>query len=186
MMAKPLSQSLLDTRYYQMKTTYEQEAGVVLVNKRKHFMAMLAVCRLNAPPERDSVIHRETHGDKETFWLGFEMVGAAYSFIPHMPGSIGRIQPDHDTKTPAICGKLAHFDRRGALMWFNDSIADNKKDAGWSDEVSELSHYGQEGVWSEAMCLRGELKALNASQVETVARLARLYSPNPLTDKPKR
>lgn len=112
--------------------------------------------------------------------MGFEMVGATYSFMPHMPGSIGKIQPDYETQKPAICGKLAHFDRNGTLMWFNDSIADNKKDKEWSDTVSELTHYGREGTWTPYLCLHSNKEPLSEEQSRLLQKLQKLYSADPL------
>jgi hypothetical protein len=177
---KPLSRQLKSLRYYKMLSSYEQEDGVVLINKRNHFPGLLSACRLNCEPERERIIHVETHGDKETFWLGFELVQEAYAFMPHMPASLGRVQPDYETHEPAVCGKLAHFDRNGTLLWFNDSIADNKKDEEFAQTTPEFSHYSVEGKWTSYLCVHGPKHELSKAQLDTLERLKRVYDPNPL------
>jgi hypothetical protein len=180
MFGKPYSDRLRSLRFYQMKTSYEQEAGVVLIDKKRHFAGLLSVCRLNVPPEREDVFHVETHGDKETFWIGFELVQESYSFMSSLPGSLGRIQPDFETNEPAICGKLAHFDRNGTLLWFNDSIADNKKDEEWARSVSEFTHFAREGRWTPYLCLHAAKVPLDSDQLETIKKLVSVFDPDPL------
>lgn len=183
MFPKPLSERLKTLRYYKMQTTYEQEAGVVVIDKARHYAAVLAVCRLNTPPEREKVIHEETHGDKETFWLGFELLGHPYSFMPHLPGSIGSVQVDfQDSSALAICGKLAHFDRNGTLLWFNDSIADNKRDEEWAAGVPEMTHWAREGTWTPYLCLHGPRTPLSETELGVISRLGAAYNPFPLAN----
>ena len=180
---KPVSKSMRKSRMFRMHSSYEQEAGVVVIDKMRHFGGLLAVCRLNSPPERDTVMHEETHGDKETFWLGFEMVNATYHMHTPLPGSLGRIIPDHELKdTPAICGKLAHFTDTDDLWWFNDSIADCKQDMDWADTVSDLTHFAREGAarWTPYLCLPGPFHELDPNTKALLTKIQSVYEPDPL------
>ena len=72
-------------------SAHEQESGVVVINKGlfPSFAGLLAACHLNVKEVRDQHTYRYFHGDKESFWLGFEMMGSEYSFSPYMPGLLG-------------------------------------------------------------------------------------------------
>lgn len=145
----PMSTTMLNSRLYNRRTHYEQESGVVVIDKTRRLMGMLAACRLNCPPERDE-LHKFTHGDKESFYLGCEMAGEPYYFVPSMSGSIGRVR---DRK---VCGKLAHFDRHDKLLWFNDGIVDNKHAS--ESEPFKYEYYaieGKHGGWN-GLCIEGE------------------------------
>jgi hypothetical protein len=185
MLPKPLSQKLTSRRFFQMKTSYEQEAGVVVIDKSRHLPGLMAACALNMKAEREGVIHRETHGEKETFWLGFELVQDDYIFNAAMPGTVGRIEADHDVKgRQLLCGKLAHFDRRQRLWWFNDSIANSKKDAEWAKETSDPTHAAIEGKWNPYLCLYDAVfQPLRADERQHLERLRRVYVFDPLKDK---
>lgn len=49
---KPISQSVQESRMWTGESGHVQESGVVVVDKWKHFVALLLVCRMNGP-ERD-------------------------------------------------------------------------------------------------------------------------------------
>lgn len=125
----PLSENARASLFYLKRTVYWLESGAVVIDKDRCFTGMLASCIINALPERDE-LHVHTHGEKEGFWLGFEMAAMNYSMMSTPAGSIGREMDtyvDH-TKRPQqrVCGKLAHYDRKGQLMWFNDGVVKDK------------------------------------------------------------
>jgi hypothetical protein len=178
---KPISERVKASRIFRAQSYYEQESGVVVMNKAEHLFGLLSICYLNTPEVRDP-IRANTHGEKETFWMGLEVANEPYEFMPGMPGSIGRIETK-GKRVPVqeICGHLAHFDREGALLWFNDGLASAKKE---SDEyairrAAELSHFGREGRWTETLCLRGDLLPVDES-IRTFIR--DLQFQNELTD----
>ena len=185
---RPFSSRLQARRFFQLKTSYEQEAGAVLIDKSRRLAGLLAACALNNRPERESVIHHETHGEKETFWLGFEMLSEPYAFMPSMPGAIGTIERDHDKPSQqVVCGKLCHFDRQGRPLWFNDSISAGKKDKELSNEASRLTHFTKEGKWNPFLCLSGkEFEELNDSELVTLERSVKVFIPDPLKTMPKK
>jgi hypothetical protein len=67
------------------------ESGVVVINKKDHFVGLLAICKLNDLYERKQVTYQKTWGDKETFWIALEMVQERYSFIRYGGGVIGNV-----------------------------------------------------------------------------------------------
>lgn len=160
MMPKPLSKSILESRIFGGKSNYEQESGVVVVNVKRHLFALLATCFLNTPGVREEM-HAYMHGEKETFWMGFELADHRYTYMPGLPGSIGRLETVQESRfhVEQICGHLAHFDHLGRLLWFNDGLSVSKKE---SDEMglhdaAVLTHIGREGTWTDTLCIRGNL-----------------------------
>lgn len=123
---KPLSDLAKKSTFYRKTSNYMQESGVVLIDKSRHKVGSLAVGLLNTPIVREE-LHSFTHGDKESYWIGFEMAEESYSWMDTPAGSIS-VQRDYesDPRIVVLCGRVAHFDRQGNLMWFNDSILDRK------------------------------------------------------------
>jgi alpha 1,3-mannosyltransferase len=78
----PLSQNILQSNRWWLGTSHHmQESGVVIVDKWRHFVALLLTTRLNGPDRdgndalRKKGVYEMMHGDKETFWLSWEMAG---------------------------------------------------------------------------------------------------------------
>lgn len=71
------------------------ESGQVLVDKRRHLRAALATLALNEAAE---TTYRYVYGDKDTFLLGWRLVDAPFTVIPHRPFAEERslIQRDFD------------------------------------------------------------------------------------------
>lgn len=179
---KPFSPRLQARRFFNLKTSYEQEAGAVLIDKSRRLPGLLAACALNNKPERETVIHHETHGEKETFWLGFELLSEPYAFMSSMPGAVGLIEKDHNhPRQQVVCGKLCHFDRQGRPLWFNDSISAGKKDKEMSNEPAHMTHFTKEGKWNDYLCLSGkEFEPLNERELKLIEKSSKVFLPDPL------
>ncbi|KAF9408433.1 hypothetical protein BGZ94_002312 [Podila epigama] len=111
------------SRSFNLLSSHEQESGVVLINKRTRFVGMLATCKMNSKWERDLVSYRKFHGDKETFWVGFEMVQEPYVFMRNYGGVIGELRPDDNQ---SVCGAQLHQDSEGRPLWWNGGLYRNK------------------------------------------------------------
>nr|KAK5432363.1 hypothetical protein LTR18_011120 [Exophiala xenobiotica] len=93
---RPFSSQVKQNRFWTGESAHMQEAGVVVVDKWKHFLAMLLVTRMNGP-DRDGDedkgkigVYDMVYGDKETFWLGWELSGDfKYSFHHGDVGTMG-------------------------------------------------------------------------------------------------
>ncbi|KAI1267947.1 alpha-1,3-mannosyltransferase [Xylariaceae sp. FL1019] len=100
MLPRPISKHATESRWWQGSSGHHQESGVVVVDKWKHFVSLLVVCRLNGS-DRDTRdgktgVYELVYGDKETFWLGFLLAGDE-TFAFHR-GSVGILGPiDTDT-----------------------------------------------------------------------------------------
>ncbi|CAG8981163.1 hypothetical protein HYALB_00005878 [Hymenoscyphus albidus] len=151
---KPFSRSVRQSRMWTGESGHQQESGVIVVDKWKHFVALLLVTRMNGP-DRDGDkskelkgIYEMVHGDKETFWLGWELVGDwAYTFHPGRIGVMGVLEeskqadPEHaevrkphelmkfrnSTEKYTMCApQIVHLDVDGTLLWFNGWILTDK------------------------------------------------------------
>ncbi|KAG0347899.1 hypothetical protein BG004_006618 [Podila humilis] len=138
------------SRWFRMVSAHEQESGVVLINKRKRFLGLLATCKMNGKWERDLVSYKIFHGDKETFWTGFEMVQEPYAFIKSYGGVIGELKTDPAAATAAmnqnsnkekksVCGAQLHEDHLGQPLWWNGGLYRNKN--------SGVTRYLDFGYW---------------------------------------
>ncbi|PLB46374.1 putative alpha-1,3-mannosyltransferase [Aspergillus steynii IBT 23096] len=156
---RPISKHVTQSRFWTGESGHMQESGVVVVDKWKHFVSLLLVTRLNGP-DRDSSpvygrgVYDMVYGDKETFWLGWELAGdTEYEFHDGHAGIMGSIEPPSPSATVnstddsppsnyTICGpQLLHFDRRGKPLWFNGWLASNKF-ADWEhQQPSNFSAY---------------------------------------------
>ncbi|KAL4862601.1 mannosyltransferase putative-domain-containing protein [Aspergillus spectabilis] len=156
---KPISQKVLESRFWTGASGHMQESGVVVVDKWQHFVALLLVTRMNGP-DRDGNsgkkivgVYDMVYGDKETFWLGWELAGDVdYAFHEGDAGIMGVVeQPEPASPaitstivnvdladlegmmaTPenyTICApQLLHLDRDGRPLWFNGWLLPNKYD----------------------------------------------------------
>ncbi|KAF3921868.1 hypothetical protein AA313_de0209392 [Arthrobotrys entomopaga] len=137
----PISKSVKESRFWTGISGHMQESGVVVVDKWRHFVSMLMVTRMNGP-DRDGDrskgvrgVYDMVYGDKETFWLGWELVGDLdYAFHQGDVGIIGQLSDSSKTPetltTPRqyeICApQLLHLDLEGKPLWFNGWILKNK------------------------------------------------------------
>ena len=99
---KPIPKLAKESRMWTGESGHMQESGVIVVDKWKHFIAMLLITRFNGP-DRDG--HKEKgitgvydmmYGDKETFWIGFLLAGdEGYAFHRGDAGIMGEIDETH-------------------------------------------------------------------------------------------
>ncbi|OJJ98294.1 hypothetical protein ASPACDRAFT_31197 [Aspergillus aculeatus ATCC 16872] len=152
----PLSRAVRRSRMWTGQSIHMQESGVVVVDKWRHFVALLLVTRLNGP-DRDGDkangkvgVYDMVYGDKETFWLGWELVGDTdYAFHEGDAAVMGtakvnraRAAADNETVDAAegdsrsgnpedpqfsICApQLLHLGTDGRPLWFNGWLLPNK------------------------------------------------------------
>lgn len=158
----------------------EMESGVVAIDKSRHFLGLLAVCQLNGEMERRTT-YELFYGDKETFWLEFEMIGDhAYSFSPYLPGALG---PEGVVRNPfpdqanqklesfsIVCSsKILHLDYFARPFWFNGGLLHSKFVEDDKKEFEVLTHWNAEpGYWELKEDNIGCLKSdINAKRVDT-------------------
>ncbi|KAI1757859.1 glycosyltransferase family 71 protein [Xylaria castorea] len=101
---RPIHKLAKESSWWTGSSGHHQESGVVVVDKWKHFISMLLICRFNGS-DRDARdgkmgVYEMMHGDKETFWIGFLLAGdSSFAFHKGAVGSIGVIETPSKTAT---------------------------------------------------------------------------------------
>ncbi|OQS03638.1 cleavage induced hypothetical protein [Thraustotheca clavata] len=83
---------------YNKPTAHKQDSSILAIDKRRAANAMLVLWKLIAY-QRHHMIY--SWGDKENFWLAYELSHTSYSFSP------GRYAQEHDRRT--VCGDIAQY-----------------------------------------------------------------------------
>ncbi|OOQ89033.1 alpha-1,3-mannosyltransferase [Penicillium brasilianum] len=149
----PVSSKIRQNRFWTGESSHMQESGVVVIDKWKHFVALLVITRMNGP-DRDGNeqegrvgVYDMVFGDKETFWLGHELVGdTSYAFHDGKVAVMGVAEVQRPSDDPeknshelrateleqhegafSICApQLVHLDGAGRPLWFNGWVLPNK------------------------------------------------------------
>ncbi|EXJ78840.1 hypothetical protein A1O1_09242 [Capronia coronata CBS 617.96] len=76
-----LSETTKQSKVYIESYAEECDSGVVAADKSRLdvFIGLLHIAWQNTRDVRDSYTYRQGHGDKESWWFGFELTGTAYS-----------------------------------------------------------------------------------------------------------
>lgn len=183
----PLSSSIKQNRMWTGESGHMQESGVLVIDKWRHFIPLLLTTRLNGP-DRDGNeaagkkgVYEMMYGDKETFWLSWEMAGDTdYAFHDGGAGVMGQLtstrpadpdKPDEEAilvETPMVCSpQLVHLDRTGRPLWFNGWISASKDTLSeWQQfdvylqEPPEVGTEKRKDAWSifpgNVVCLQAE------------------------------
>jgi alpha 1,3-mannosyltransferase len=209
----PISTNVKENRMWTGESGHMQESGVLVVDKWRHFIPMLLTTRLNGP-ERDSDeakgkrgVYDMMYGDKETFWLSWEMAGSSdYTFHGGVAGTMGKLTPvqpldpekPDETPTPVdgpmVCSpQLIHFDLSGKPLWFNGWLSVTKDDLQeWQEfdvyleEEPEKGRKPKKDAWhihaANVVCLEAaeakEFKARDKSTLDGILKLAKHNSAN--------
>ncbi|GFF77520.1 alpha-1,3-mannosyltransferase MNT2 [Aspergillus udagawae] len=172
---RPVSNKAMGSRFWTGQSGHMQESGVVVVDKWRHFIALLLVTRMNGP-DRDgdqskqkTGVYDMVYGDKETFWLGWELIGDLdYAFHDGDAGVMGTLEKASTENGQAVQAELAktnatdeaattvpemyticapqllHLDRSGRPLWFNGWLLPNKFDKGKNQEPSRFEAFLEE------------------------------------------
>ncbi|BGP21339.1 alpha-mannosyltransferase, glycosyltransferase family 71 protein [Rhodotorula toruloides] len=134
------SAQLASSRWWtDMASREEMESGVVVFDKRRTSVVygLLYAGWLNTRVVREEVTYKNTYGDKESFWMAFELCGLPYHLDREYAGIIGQLTHT-DTKSHSIdtfiqSDHLFHLDHKGRPLWWNGSLFQEKrvKDRGY-------------------------------------------------------
>ncbi|KAJ3247749.1 hypothetical protein HDU78_003241 [Chytriomyces hyalinus] len=183
--ASKYSESL---RFQKKDTVHEQESGVVLIDKSRTDVlhALLTTAKMNMKVERDGITYKMMHGDKESYWMSWELVRVPYKFSTGYGGTIGYKNDDN-----AVCGGLYHTDEYLKPLWWNGGVVANKHVKKTEGLLQyEYAAYDLEGKdirwdWETAttpFCLRPKfagqkvvVSELTAAEVVVTKKLVQLY-----------
>ncbi|KAJ3025625.1 UNVERIFIED_CONTAM: hypothetical protein HDU68_006935 [Siphonaria sp. JEL0065] len=111
------------TRFFNKSTRSEMDASVMMFDKRKPEVvhALLATCHFNLKQTILAGLNRFLRGDKDTYWLAYEMLRIPYKFVPTTTGAVGIPARDRNgTIIPgSICGPPSFSDENGRLFFVN-------------------------------------------------------------------
>ncbi|ORX77880.1 hypothetical protein BCR32DRAFT_223066 [Anaeromyces robustus] len=109
-------------RFYNELSYHEMESSTVLIHKTKNLLGLLAVCKLNEEKYRNDVLYKMTYGDKETFWIGFDMARQHYYMHPTPCVFVGKMHVySEGTLKNKLCGLNGHI-VNGKLMYWNGNL----------------------------------------------------------------
>ncbi|CAF0916984.1 unnamed protein product [Didymodactylos carnosus] len=114
----PFSKTFNESRMVRGLSEHEIESGVVLINKGNDdvLLGLFVICILNVPPYS---IYNYVHGDKETYWLGLEMIQKTF-YLEQRTGCIGDLVNDD------VCGHIIHGDKNEQPLWWNGALLQSK------------------------------------------------------------
>jgi hypothetical protein len=109
------SKHVLESFAYAGKTCHEMDSSLVLIDKERAGQTVMDVMLWFITEERFR--YRYSFGDKETFWLAFEMAHVPYSFSPWgVSGVSSTPNKDAEKHPDSLCGSI--------LQYVPDSSAD--------------------------------------------------------------
>ncbi|UZJ55665.1 hypothetical protein CBS101457_004985 [Exobasidium rhododendri] len=156
---------LEDSPIWKEHLKHQQESGVVLVDKSrpKVLAALLFAAWQNTGPIR-SLTYRLFYGDKETFWLAFELANFPYYMVQHFAGGIGSEKSEHfDGFCPDHPLHFFDFQHENGFLnstsatdggqlglpaWFNGSLRKNKYHG--KDDLldASIAIWAMDGKWT--------------------------------------
>jgi len=117
-MEDPLPESK-NTRFYNYETIYEMDSSTVVIHKTKTLLGLLTTCKLNEGNIRTEVVYKVVHGDKETFWMGYDMARQHY-YLNTLPCVfVGNVTSGE------VCGHVGHV-LDNVFYYWNGHIVKNK------------------------------------------------------------
>ncbi|GAN08195.1 conserved hypothetical protein [Mucor ambiguus] len=161
------------SRWFKGLSSHEQESGVVVMDKRKALLGLLSTCKMNGITERDEVVYKHVHGDKETYWVGFEVTQTPYAFVKSYAGVIGSHgRGDTDGSPEYICGNQIHLDAEGRPLWLNGGLYRNKHAKGGLEYLN-FTHFSTGSDWDfGSSCIKNKDTVHDLDPVQRVHALA--------------
>ncbi|GAB5593839.1 hypothetical protein Unana1_08739 [Umbelopsis nana] len=145
-----MSSLVRKTRWFTLRSSHEQESGVVVIDKRKSILGLLSTCKMNDKRERDEVTYEHVHGDKETFWVGYEMVQTPYAFVNSYGAVIGGLGDGGEATR--VCGNQLHLGVDRRPWWWNGGLLRDKNR--WPDRYMMFTHFAEGEDWHfETSCI---------------------------------
>ncbi|KAJ3200077.1 hypothetical protein HK099_002826, partial [Clydaea vesicula] len=146
-----------DLHLMQLTTFHEMESGVVLMDKSRHLIGLLAACSLISKKERKP-FNYDHYGDKELFWIGLAVVRENFTFSKYESTGVLGVSTYHRGLYTMCNLQILHLDEEDNPLWFNGGLFENKKveqKFGLNNRLAELTEYLVEpGYWEkEGFCL---------------------------------
>lgn len=160
-----LDKSLVWTEDY----AEEGDSGVVVIDKSRTdvLAGLLHVCWQNSYAVREEVTYKITYGDKESWWLGFELAGSNYEMEEHYGAIVGWEETiksnvdsiemtdaghanNNNNNNKKVCSfVIAHLDHKNRLLWYNGGLLKNKQVPTMSHEYEVPNKWMVDAEWQK-------------------------------------
>lgn len=163
-----LDSSLVWTQDY----AEEGDSGVVVVDKSRTdagiLVGLLHICWQNSYAVREEVTYKITYGDKESWWLGFELSGSTYEMEAHYGAIIGWEESVGGSDAMKVCSfTIAHFDDESGLIWYNGGLLKNKQIPEMKHEYAVPDKWMVDAVWEKG-ALKTEMSCMIGGGIHNV------------------
>ncbi|KAL8704010.1 MAG: hypothetical protein Q9201_002815 [Fulgogasparrea decipioides] len=188
------SPSLKASRVYNEGYSEEADGGVIVLDKSRlsTLVGLLHVCWQNTKMVRKGCTYAFGQGDKNSWWLGFELSGSPYTWEKRYGGTIGSIEEQDQgmgngenkkaSKHERVCGNtILHLDENDQPLWFSGTLLKDRKNT--DKGFLEADKWMVDGVFQERGLERGmdcmwgdkvrELDAKGKEVIEESIRQAR-------------
>ena len=122
----------------------------MVIHKSKNILGLLAACKLNEKNYRN-IVYSHVYGDKETFWIGFDMARQPYYFNPLRPTFIVKVESIYSNKTH-FCGHIGHRSEDGKFMFWNGHLIKNKNNKKQLIDFNIFIYDTDYIKWSDIFC----------------------------------
>ncbi|KAL8913657.1 MAG: hypothetical protein Q9171_001622, partial [Xanthocarpia ochracea] len=122
----PHSQALRSSKVYNEGYAEEADGGVVVLDKSRTsvLLGLLHTCWQNSKRVRKDWTYKFGDGDRDSWWLGFELAGVRYSWESRYGGMIGW-PGKREGKGECVCGNTnLHLDENDKPLWFSGGLVD--------------------------------------------------------------
>jgi len=128
-------------RFWNEQSFHEFESSTVVVHKLRNILGLLGAAKLNEQKMRDDVVYKYVYGDKETFWIGFDLAREHYyqSSIPC--GFIGSVREDLNSGERKLCGHIGHALSNGHFIYWNEHIVRDKTNIIGESSLLQFKEY---------------------------------------------
>jgi len=139
-MTDPLPETK-ELRFWKEESHHEMESSTVVIHKTKALLGLLNTCKLNEYRYRHDVIYKMVYGEKETYWMGFDMARQHYYMNPVPCAFVGDISESFDKKFKMLCGHNGHLLENGKLLFWNDHLIKDKNKHGANMKIVDFNYY---------------------------------------------
>ncbi|KAL8664687.1 MAG: hypothetical protein Q9202_002822 [Teloschistes flavicans] len=155
------SPALKSSRVYNEGYAEELDPGFVALDKSRlpTLMGLLHVCWQNTKRVRRDYSYALGDGDRDTWWLGFELSASPYAWNGGYGGTVGWLEAAHSSprQTEAnggkrlrherVCGNTnLHLDEAGRPLWFSGGLLKDRRREDGAFGV-EMGYWMVDGVW---------------------------------------
>ncbi|KAL8782605.1 MAG: hypothetical protein Q9213_005237 [Squamulea squamosa] len=120
----PHSQALRSSKVYNEGYAEEADGGVIVLDKSRTsvMVGLLHTCWQNSKRVRKDYTYKYGSGDRDSWWLGFELAGAPYSWENRYGGTLGTLET-REGREDRVCGNTnLHLDENDKPLWFSGGL----------------------------------------------------------------